>query len=153
MLATEQLREIEGKKFETMEMEETLNLKEIRYDYDNDSEFVWSGTNNTTGLGYVLKTNGISLDLTAEKGSGGLWLLDPTNIIISGLATTAGATPLPNYESNVDSSNVLNSDIVNQLNSGTSVTIQTGIGGAQAGDITLASDIVTGNMAGDATLT
>ncbi|AFJ01677.1 Filamentous hemagglutinin [Methylophaga frappieri] len=103
--------------------------------------------------GYLLKTSGVSLDLTAEKGSGGLWLLDPTNITISGSATTAGATPLPNYESNVDSSNVLNSDIVNQLNSGTSVTIQTGSGGAQAGDITLASDIVTGNMAGDATLT
>ena len=103
--------------------------------------------------GYVLKTKGISLDLTAEKGSGGLWLLDPTNITISGSATTAGATSLPNYESNTDSSTVSNADIVSQLNSGTSVTIQTGSGGAQAGDITLASDIVTGNMAGAATLT
>lgn len=91
--------------------------------------------------GAKVDTAGISVDAGADNGMGGLWLIDPYDYVIDFVA--AG-------------------NIVSTLNSGTSVTVTTtannaalGSSGnnADQGDITVASDIITGAMSGDATLT
>ncbi len=76
----------------------------------------------------------------------------PYNITINnGGTTTAGATPLPNYES-AATSTIDRDDIETQLDVGTSVTIQTGGGSGGYGDITVAADIAK-SAGGDTTLT
>ena len=91
--------------------------------------------------GAKLDSAGISVNAGATDGNGGLWLIDPYNYTIH--ASAAG-------------------NIVNSLKTGTSVTVTTsasdasyGSSGNSAdnGDITLSSDIVTGAMSGNATLT
>ncbi|TWT98970.1 YDG domain-containing protein [Neorhodopirellula pilleata] len=91
--------------------------------------------------GNQIDTNGIVVDAGALIGNGGLWLIDPYNYVIDAIA--AG-------------------NIVSTLNTGTSVTVTTTANNASLGssgnntdlgDITLTSDIVTGAMSGDATLT
>lgn len=90
--------------------------------------------------GATIDTSGISVNAGVTNGTGGHWLIDPYDYTIN--ATAAG-------------------NIVGALNSGTSVTISTlsnnaALGGSgdvtNFGDITVASDIVTGAMSGDATL-
>jgi len=91
--------------------------------------------------GHVIETDGVIVNAGAANGSGGMWLIDPFNYIINSSAA---------------------SNIVSALNSGTSVTVTTtannpshGSSGnsGDLGDITVTSNIVTGAMAGDATLT
>ncbi|MCA9212612.1 MAG: filamentous hemagglutinin N-terminal domain-containing protein [Planctomycetales bacterium] len=91
--------------------------------------------------GHRVDTNGISVDASASNGEGGHWLIDPYNYLIDAVA--AG-------------------NIVSALNSGTSVEVATtanntsyGSSGNSSdnGDITVTGDIITGAMAGDATLT
>lgn len=101
--------------------------------------------------GHWLDVAGITADASAIHGTGGVWLLDPNDITIqSPTATTAGPT-FPNWTSTADSSVILNTDIQNQLNAGTSVTITTGTGGAnaQTGNITVSNAIAktSGNYA------
>lgn len=91
--------------------------------------------------GATVETDGIVVNAGAANGKGGLWLIDPYDYTINASAAT---------------------NIVNTLNTGTSVEVATtanntsfgssGNSGGQ-GDITVASDIVTGAMSGDATLT
>ncbi len=96
---------------------------------------------------------------SAANGTGGLWLLDPANVELT--ATTAngsfsGGTTDPNIFTPTGNSATVNVvTINNSLNSGTSVTIQTGFtGSAQPGDITQAADGAISKTAGnDATLT
>ncbi|ASC74058.1 hypothetical protein XM38_050320 [Halomicronema hongdechloris C2206] len=65
------------------------------------------------------------VDASAPSGSGGLWLIDPTNITIVPMGVTG-----------IDIS-IVGADQINlALNNGTSVTITTNIGGSEAGDIT-----------------
>ncbi|MET0049298.1 MAG: filamentous hemagglutinin N-terminal domain-containing protein [Sedimenticola sp.] len=102
--------------------------------------------------GHYLDVTGINLSAKAPNGSGGEWLLDPNNITINETGpTTAGATSLPDYLSNTDSSVIDRDDIEDQLDAGTSVTIQTGLGGSELGNIDIEADIVK-NAGGDATL-
>lgn len=91
--------------------------------------------------GATVHTDGITVDASAANGDGGLWLIDPYDYVIDAVAA---------------------SNIVGTLNTGTSVEVSTAVsntsqGGSvtntDAGDITLNSDIVTGAMTGDATLT
>ncbi len=91
--------------------------------------------------GHHVDTSGIAVDAGAANGVGGLWLIDPYNYVINSTAAN---------------------NIVSALNTGTSVTVQTTANNASygstgniadPGDITVASDIVTGAMSGDATLT
>ncbi|MCA9473625.1 MAG: filamentous hemagglutinin N-terminal domain-containing protein, partial [Nitrospira sp.] len=97
------------------------------------------------GHGGQIETSGHDLTIDASAsvsaGEGGQWLLDPYNYVID--ATAAG-------------------NIVTALDAGTNVTVTTtadnasfGSSGnnADPGDISVTSDIVTGAMAGDATLT
>ncbi len=93
------------------------------------------GTNGGDGgrietSGHWLDVSGMTADASAAKGQGGEWLLDPWNLTIAGVATTA--TPvigalgtLSSFSSGTGATNVLNTDIQNELNLGTSVTLQT----------------------------
>lgn len=90
--------------------------------------------------GATIDTNGITVDAGAASGTGGHWLIDPFNYVIDAVAAN---------------------NIVGALNTGTSVTVTTTANNAaygssgnidDLGDITVAHDIVTGAMTGDATL-
>ena len=100
--------------------------------------------------GHWLAVAGITANASAAQGKGGVWLLDPYNITISG-GTTAAGPSFPNWTSAANTSIIKNTDINTQLNSGTSVSITTGAGGAQAGDITISSSI-SKTAGGDASL-
>ena len=91
--------------------------------------------------GQKVDTAGVTVDASAKNGDGGLWLIDPFNYEID---ATAAA------------------NIASSLNTGTSVTVTTTADNAahgssgnslDQGDITVTSDIVTGAMSGNATLT
>jgi hypothetical protein len=71
-----------------------------------------------------------AVNASAPNGLAGNWLLDPGSITIGVASTTAdvsGGNPLV-FTAPSDGSTVLNTDINNALNLGTSVTIQTGTG-------------------------
>ncbi len=98
----------------------------------------------------ILQSSG-SVDNTATNGEAGDWLLDPWNVII------AEDTPLGTAYSNTftpaENSTILASSIVNALNSGSNVTITTGAGGGEDGDITVNAAIAkTGLSASTLTL-
>ncbi|WP_077023803.1 filamentous hemagglutinin N-terminal domain-containing protein [Fuerstiella marisgermanici] len=91
--------------------------------------------------GARIETDGVSVDAGAANGNGGHWLIDPYNYLIDAVAA---------------------SNVVSALNTGTSVTVTTTADNAsygssgtntELGDIVVRSDIVTGAMSGDATLT
>ncbi|MCG8525904.1 MAG: filamentous hemagglutinin N-terminal domain-containing protein [Opitutales bacterium] len=100
--------------------------------------------------GYFLDVMGMQLDATAANGNGGEWLLDPYDIEVNATGPTSGGT-LPNFTSG-STSVILNTDINTQLNSNTSVTIQTGAAGGDSGDILIDADITKSAGGGDATL-
>lgn len=104
-----------------------------------------------TSGGY-LDIAGIDLDVTAVNGNGGLWLLDPYNITISG-TTTVNSTTGPTYTPTATGSNIFAGDIVTQLNAGTSVIVDTTGGGAESGNITVDASIIKTVNGGAATLT
>ncbi|WP_233215599.1 YDG domain-containing protein [Rhodopirellula bahusiensis] len=90
--------------------------------------------------GAQVDTTGVRVDAGAPNGEGGDWLIDPYNFIIDLAASVT---------------------LVGALDSGTNVTVDTtvdlpllgGLGSdLELGDITLTSDLITGAMSGDATL-
>src|SRR3990167_268046 len=100
----------------------------------------------TSGHRY-LNVDGIKIDLAAANGSAGTWLLDQTDLTISGDATanvTMGGSPTSTYTGNNSSTtSTLNvTDLVNAL-ANASITVLTGAGGAGegSGDITVSSAI------------
>ncbi|SEJ18798.1 filamentous hemagglutinin family N-terminal domain-containing protein [Paraburkholderia diazotrophica] len=98
--------------------------------------------------GHYLDTAGVKIDASAVKGRAGTWLLDPFDVFIQpdpiGLAAiTAAAAPgsTTTFAATSDNSVVFRSDIETPLGNGTSVTITTGTGGAQAGNISIQTRI------------
>ncbi|WP_040052590.1 two-partner secretion domain-containing protein [Caballeronia concitans] len=96
------------------------------------------------GNGGFVETSGHSLDVqgavsaAAPNGKAGEWLIDPTNVTISGNADSGysgGVTSGFSGGSN-DSATVNNATISNALNAGTDVTITTASSGAATGTIT-----------------
>lgn len=75
-------------------------------------------------------------NLLAPTGQTGTLLLDPFDITISNAATSGILTSGNTFTSNANSS-VLNASTLNTALSGANVTVQTGAGGAQQGNITL----------------
>ncbi|TAN53530.1 MAG: filamentous hemagglutinin N-terminal domain-containing protein, partial [Methylococcaceae bacterium] len=78
--------------------------------------------------GHWLDTAGIKIDAAAPHGRGGEWLLDPFDLTVSNAATsnTQGTPGSPyTFSALAAGSNVSSADIETQLNSGTSVTLQT----------------------------
>ena len=102
----------------------------------------------TSSRGYLDVTQ--TPDLTAPLGSGGLWLLDPSNITVQ--ATTGTLDGLtPNFVANTDGSTVSNTAIQTALNGGSNVLLATNNGsGTELGDITVGVPITyagTGELA------
>jgi filamentous hemagglutinin family protein len=116
-----------------------------------DGQILARGADGVGSPGGRVETSGHRLDVsgTVDAGAGGLWLLDPVDITI----TTSGSSVPPGGGSHGTAGNVLASSIVTALNNGNSVVLDTSGAGASQGDITLATDLITGAMAADATLT
>ncbi len=100
--------------------------------------------------GHFLSTTGARADASASNGTGGEWLLDPYNITIA--SSSASGTLYDASYTSAEDSVILASSIQTSLNTGTSVTIQTGSGSAGAGNIVVSSSIAKTGGA-DATLT
>ncbi len=104
--------------------------------------------------GHWLDTAGVEGSAAAPNGIGGEWLFDPYNVTIADSnanGSLSGAnpsiwTPIGN------NSTILNTDINNKLDTGTSVTITTVGAGTQLGDI-LVSSAISKTRGGEATLT
>lgn len=116
------------------------------------------------GAGGLVETSGAWLDVSgarvdtrAADGSAGTWLLDPHNIIINATGDAGGETTppdpsfFPDYVSGVDDSFIKIEDLVEALKL-TDVTIATGDGGTQEGDITLVDDFDFDGIGADRTL-
>ncbi len=93
--------------------------------------------------GHWLNTDNIKVDASASHGNSGLWLLDPWNVIIGNVS--ASGTPFANPFSPTQDSTILATDIETALNTGSNVTITTGLTGTSAGDITVNSSIAKTN--------
>ena len=124
---------------------------------------VWSN-NNTNFYGKILASGGANggnggfaevsghqlltfkgtVNLTAHHGVTGSLLLDPEDLIIQNAGTTTAGSSNFTYTSNSDSSILTVTDLENAL-SFASVILQTGITGSQAGNITVANDVVWSN--------
>ncbi len=90
-----------------------------------------------------LDVNGLSVNTEAPNGSDGLWLLDPSNVLITTSNTSGGSFNGldPNlFTPTSDNSILSNTDIQNNLAS-TDVSISTGSTGNQNGDITVDAPI------------
>ncbi|WP_399680273.1 beta strand repeat-containing protein [Xenophilus sp.] len=89
------------------------------------------GTIETSGGSFEL--GGIQVDASAPAGQAGSWLIDPYNVTIqSGVAS--GSLPTNPFVP-VATSTIQDGDINAALNKGTSVTITTGTGGTDPGNI------------------
>jgi filamentous hemagglutinin family protein len=107
------------------------------------------------GTGGFIETSGkqyIEILNTPDAGVGGTWLIDPHNLGIiagggsAGITTTAG----PTFTSTSDAA-LLGVDLINAaLNADSSVIVQTGDGGAEAGDLTMAAGVNILKSAGGA---
>ncbi|WP_090141345.1 filamentous hemagglutinin N-terminal domain-containing protein [Limnohabitans sp. DM1] len=97
--------------------------------------------------GGFVETSGQHLKVDGVRVMAKDWLLDPYNINIvgsgpTGTAYTDGDSATPGVQFVPGAtSNILAGDIVNNLNAGTSVTINTAGAGADAGDITVSAAI------------
>jgi filamentous hemagglutinin family protein len=77
-------------------------------------------------------------DLSAAKGAFGTLLLDPYNVIISNGTDTLGTGPAFTASAN---DSVINAATLQTALAGANVTISTGGGGGQAGDITVSAPV------------
>ena len=87
---------------------------------------------------------------SAPSGKAGLWLLDPRNVSI--VAGTSGSLTAGVFTPTTDNATIGTTTINNALTSGTSVTINTGLTGDQAGNITVANAIATATAGSGLTL-
>jgi hypothetical protein len=86
-----------------------------------------------------------SVDLNAFKGEGGQWLLDPSNVTLTGGTVGGGfnfATPVNTFTPTAAAATADITTIQNSLDDGTSVTILTTSDQASAGNITVAGTIL-----------
>jgi filamentous hemagglutinin family protein len=102
--------------------------------------------------GKFLDVAGMRVDAAATRGKAGTWLLDPYNIDIVGTAPTTAMQTSPNFVSDASTSELWNVAIMSALDAGTSVTVTTGPGGVQEGDINVSANILK-QTGGDASLT
>jgi len=95
--------------------------------------------------GNVLNIGGATIDASAPAGLAGTWLLDPYSLTVGGgPVSTAPQSPPGTWTSDASGGLVLNTDINNALNAGTSVVLQTSgsLGdGFGNGDITVGAAI------------
>lgn len=107
----------------------------------------------TGGNGGFIDTSGahvkiaddVKVTTLAPKGKTGEWLIDPYNVTIS----NASSTGMGGFQGNANDS-VLNVNTLTNALASTGVTVTTGVGGSQAGNITVDAAI---NWSADTTLT
>ncbi|MFJ3057977.1 beta strand repeat-containing protein [Herbaspirillum sp. NPDC087042] len=112
------------------------------------------------GQGGYVETSGLKkLDVVKvpKVGSGGSWLIDPYDlqVVAGGASVDASQEDCNCYAvSSSGSVSQIGADtITGQLNAGVNVTLATGAGGSQAGNITVSADIAkTGNVSSTLTL-
>ncbi|HGJ5396416.1 TPA: filamentous hemagglutinin N-terminal domain-containing protein, partial [Salmonella enterica subsp. enterica serovar Newport] len=117
----------------------------------NGGQVETSSHNNLQAFGHV--------DASSPRGHGGNWLLDPTDVTIvgtgseSGISSSAAGSDAV-FSPTASGAQILNTSIVNQLNAGTNVTVQTSGSDTdgQSGNITVNADIIK-TAGADATLT
>lgn len=103
----------------------------------------------TSGKNF-LDVNGIRVNTSAAEGNAGNWLLDPNDIVIGGLATTAmqtGTAPAPvTFDYGIGTSQLLATDLAAQLGAGGNVTVSTnaGLSAPLSGTITVLSPVTWG---------
>jgi filamentous hemagglutinin family protein len=101
--------------------------------------------------GHELNVTGATITASAANGFAGSWLLDPYDLTVSSSASTATESPPGTFTSASGASVVMNTQIDAELNTGTSVVLQTSgtLGdGNGNGDITVAAPIqMTGSGA------
>lgn len=100
--------------------------------------------------GHGLDVEGIAVDTSAAQGAAGDWLLDPYNIVIdasgthASSATASGTTTVTSNGTTTTVSSVTSSYIshttIESALANNNVTVQTSVGPAGEGDITIASD-------------
>jgi len=95
------------------------------------------GTIETSGGSFDV--SGIRVDASAPAGQAGRWLIDPYDVTIQNGAAS-GSLPTNPFDP-VATSTIQDGDINNALNAGTSVTITTGTGGTDAGNINFDSGV------------
>ncbi|ELG2859291.1 filamentous hemagglutinin N-terminal domain-containing protein [Salmonella enterica] len=88
-----------------------------------------------------------TVDASSPSGKGGEWLLDPTDVTIVGSGADSNIDSTTNagtFTPTASGAQILNSSIVNQLNTGTNVTVKTsGVDvTGQTGNITVNANIV-----------
>jgi filamentous hemagglutinin family protein len=112
--------------------------------------------------GHWLDTAGALGSASAAYGKAGEWLYDPFSVTITGSSSAQGSftsgtvglqTDPSIWTPSGSSSNILNTDIENKLEGGTSVTITTGSGGGTLYDINVNSPILKNSGSTDVTLT
>ena len=141
----------------------------------------WSDTQNITGVtkvqgtliarggalggdggrietsGRWISTSGASGDASAQKGKGGQWLFDPydVEIVATPAVTNQAMNSLNTWSPTGISSTILNNDITNLLDAGTSVTVlvPTTGGGALSGNIKVSAPIIQQAASPSANLT
>ena len=107
-----------------------------------------SGKQHLEATGFV--------DASAVTGLPGTWLLDPFDTDLSNTATAGGTFNAGNpnvFTPTADNAVVNIGEIVASLAAGTDVEINTGNGGAQAGDITVLNTITANLTNGDVSFT
>ena len=103
------------------------------------------GRVETSGLNGLEVTR--APDLSAPKGKGGLWLLDPHNLTVVDTAVNSNydADPAGTFTSNADGADIADEVIEAALNNGgaggATVVLATGSGGAEAGTIDVQASI------------
>ncbi len=91
--------------------------------------------------GHYLDAAGALIDTSAPKGSAGTWLLDPYDITIEAASTqNPGSITAGNFTSSGDPSILNVSDLETALGT-TNVVVQTGSGGPDQGNITVAAPV------------
>ncbi|MEX2217758.1 MAG: filamentous hemagglutinin N-terminal domain-containing protein, partial [Phycisphaerales bacterium] len=102
------------------------------------------------GNGGFIETSGANLDvrgtpdLTAARGLGGTWLIDPRNVTIDQVANSSGFPVIPPtspFVPDADGAILDIDDLLAALSGGANVIVQTGAGGAELGNITLATTL------------
>jgi outer membrane protein OmpA-like peptidoglycan-associated protein len=102
---------------------------------------------DSTLKGYNIETSGDTLSTqgVTARTTGGVWLLDPTNITISSAASTGGS--LAAAQGQAGATTISTTDIQNAINAGTSVNV------VGSGTITLSNNLSFANNTANATLT
>lgn len=98
--------------------------------------------------GHAITISGSTVDASAPQGKGGEWLIDPYDMTIS----SSAAVNNTGWASIGTGSNMWVGDLQGALNSGNSITVRTGSGGSERGDITV-NAAITKSSGSEATLT